>query len=64
MFVVQDATQLKGLIQAGTLALILCLEFLFPLFKDRRARLKHIGRNLSIGLANGLILTLLSPVFT
>jgi sterol desaturase/sphingolipid hydroxylase (fatty acid hydroxylase superfamily) len=50
---------MKLSVEIGALALILWFETLFPLFQGRKERLRHIGRNLGIGLLNGLVIALL-----
>lgn len=56
--------EVKILIQAGALVLILWFEAVFPLFQGRRERFRHIGRNLAIGLLNGILLALLFSTLT
>lgn len=54
----------KLIIPIIALGLILFLETLFPLFKDRRGRILHLTRNLGIGILNGLILSLVFAALT
>lgn len=50
---------MKLLVSIGALALILWFETLFPLFQGRKEKLRHISRNLGLGLFNGLVIALL-----
>lgn len=66
MFVYLEPDQVKTVIQIGALALILWFETLFPLFRrgGMNQRLIHIGRNLGLGLFNGLVIALLFSSLT
>jgi sterol desaturase/sphingolipid hydroxylase (fatty acid hydroxylase superfamily) len=64
MQIVLGAGEVKILIQIGALALILWLEGIFPLFQGRKERFRHIGRNLALGLLNGLLLAVLFTALT
>jgi sterol desaturase/sphingolipid hydroxylase (fatty acid hydroxylase superfamily) len=52
------AEQLPTLIAAGVLVLLVGLESLAPAVADRRHRLRHATRNLTLGLLNALAVTL------
>ncbi|HSA59219.1 MAG TPA: sterol desaturase family protein [bacterium] len=64
MHIALGAGEIKILVQVGALALILCLEAVFPLFQGRKERFRHIGRNLAVGLLNGILLALLFSTLT
>ncbi len=45
-------------VQVAALAVCFWVESLAPLFMDRRDRLAHAARNITIGLVNGIVLSL------
>lgn len=53
------ASTIKLLVQIGAFAILLSFESLFPFFKQRKLRAIHAGRNLFLGLINGLIVAFL-----
>lgn len=52
-------SQIKTLLAIAVLLILWCLETWLPLFQERRARLRHAGRNLAITAFNTVIIGLI-----